>query len=36
MPEEGNSRWDRYMKAARTIGKGGYIESLIKGILDDM
>jgi hypothetical protein len=33
MPEEGDSRLDRYMKAARTIGKGG---SLIRGILDDL
>lgn len=31
MPEEGDSRWDRYIKAARTIGKGGRVESLIKG-----
>ena len=27
---------DRYVKAARTIGKGGRVESLIKGILDDL
>lgn len=36
MPEEGESRWDRYMKAARTIGKGGRVESLVGGILDDL
>jgi alkaline phosphatase len=36
MPEEGDSRWDRYVKAARTIGKGGRVETLIKGILDDL
>ncbi|KFY03079.1 hypothetical protein V490_00302 [Pseudogymnoascus sp. VKM F-3557] len=36
MPEESDSRWDRYVKAARTIGKGGRVESLIKGILDDL
>ena len=33
MPEEDDSRWDRYIKAARTIGKGGRIETLIGGIL---
>ncbi|KFY83571.1 hypothetical protein V498_07967, partial [Pseudogymnoascus sp. VKM F-4517 (FW-2822)] len=36
MPEEGDSRWDRYGKAARTIGKGGRVESLVGGILDDL
>ncbi|KUJ24617.1 putative G-protein beta WD 40 repeat-containing protein [Mollisia scopiformis] len=36
MPKEGDSRRDRYMKAARTIGKGGRVESLVKGILDDL
>jgi alkaline phosphatase len=36
MPEEGGSRWDRYVKAARTIGKGGRVESLVRGILDDL
>jgi N-terminal domain on NACHT_NTPase and P-loop NTPases len=36
MPKEGDSRWDRYVKAARTIGKGGRVESLIGGILDDL
>jgi hypothetical protein len=36
MPEEGESRLDRYIKAARTIGKGGRVENLTKGILDDL
>jgi hypothetical protein len=36
MPEEGDSRWDRYVKAARTIGKGGRVETLMEGILDDL
>ena len=36
IPEEGDSRWDRYVKAARTIGKGGRVENLMKGILDDL
>ncbi|OBT53876.1 hypothetical protein VE04_06248 [Pseudogymnoascus sp. 24MN13] len=36
MPEEGESRWDRYVKAARTIGKGGRVENLVGGILDDL
>lgn len=36
MPEESDSRWDRYIKAARTIGKGGRVESLVGGILDDL
>lgn len=36
MPEENDSRLDRYVKAARTIGKGGRVESLIGGILDDL
>jgi len=33
MPEKGDSRWDRYVKAARAIGKGGRVESLVGGIL---
>ena len=36
MPDEGDSRWDRYVKAARTIGKGSRVESLVGGILDDL
>ena len=36
MPEESDSRWDRYGKVARTIGKGGRVESLVRGILYDL
>ncbi len=36
MPAEGDSRWDRYVEAARTIGKDGHIESLVGRILDDL
>ncbi|KAF3492115.1 TPR repeat protein [Arthroderma uncinatum] len=36
MPEEDDSRWDRYVKAARTIGKGGRVEDLVRGILDGL
>ena len=36
MPEDGDSRWGRYMRAARTIGKGGHVESLVGRILDDL
>jgi hypothetical protein len=36
MPEEGESRWDRYVKAARTIGKGGRVENLVGGVLDNL
>ncbi|KFY36599.1 hypothetical protein V495_07752 [Pseudogymnoascus sp. VKM F-4514 (FW-929)] len=36
IPGEADSRWDRYMKAARTIGKRGRVESLVGGILDDL
>ncbi|PVH69556.1 hypothetical protein DL98DRAFT_438858, partial [Cadophora sp. DSE1049] len=36
IPEEGEMRWDRYVKAARTIGKRGRVENLIGGILDDL
>jgi len=36
MPEEGDSRGDRYMKAARSIGKGGRIESLVGRILENL
>lgn len=35
-PAEGDSRTNRYIKAARTIGKGGRVETLMKGILDDL
>ena len=36
MSEEGDSRSIRYWKAARTIGRGGRVESLMKGILEDL
>lgn len=36
MPADGDSRIDRYRKAARTIGKGGRVETLIKGILENL
>ncbi|KAJ3495404.1 hypothetical protein NLG97_g3419 [Lecanicillium saksenae] len=36
IPTEGNSRMERYFKAARTIGKGGRVEALMKGILDNL
>ncbi|KAF3922357.1 hypothetical protein AA313_de0201388 [Arthrobotrys entomopaga] len=36
MPDEGGDKYVRYMKAARTIGKGGRVESLMKRILDDL
>ncbi|TGO70873.1 hypothetical protein BELL_0652g00010 [Botrytis elliptica] len=36
MPKGSDSRWDRYVKAARTIGKKGRVENLVGGILDDL
>lgn len=33
---EGDSRFERYVKAARTIGKGGRVETLMKAILEDL
>ncbi|KAJ2975524.1 hypothetical protein NQ176_g5474 [Zarea fungicola] len=36
IPAEGDSRIERYFKAARTIGKGGRVETLMKGILDNL
>jgi hypothetical protein len=36
IPGGGDSRGERYIKAARTIGKGGRVESLTKGILDGL
>ncbi|KAM3072635.1 hypothetical protein ACMFMF_006974 [Clarireedia jacksonii] len=36
MPEDNDSRAERYLKAARTIGKGGRVETLTKGILEDL
>jgi alkaline phosphatase len=35
-PEENVSRWDRYVKAAKGIGKGGRVEDLVNGIMDDL
>jgi N-terminal domain on NACHT_NTPase and P-loop NTPases len=36
IPEEKASRVERYYKAVKTLGKGGKVESLMKGILDDI
>ncbi|KAF3924054.1 hypothetical protein ABW21_db0207818 [Orbilia brochopaga] len=36
MPEEDESRFERYVKAAKTIGKGGRVETLVGGILSDI
>jgi hypothetical protein len=36
IPEEKASRIDRYYKAVKTLGKGGKVESLMKGILEDI
>ncbi|KAH6714496.1 hypothetical protein BKA61DRAFT_575242 [Leptodontidium sp. MPI-SDFR-AT-0119] len=36
MPEEGESRWDRYVKAARTIGKGGRVEDLLAKAVEEV
>lgn len=36
IPTESDMRMDRYFKAARTIGKGGRVEVLMKGILDSL
>lgn len=36
IPEEKASRVERYYKAAKTLGKGGKVESLMKGILEDI
>ena len=36
MPEHGDSRWDRYVNAAQTIGKDSRVEQLIGGILNDL
>ncbi|KFY88696.1 hypothetical protein V500_06177 [Pseudogymnoascus sp. VKM F-4518 (FW-2643)] len=36
IPKDGDSRWDRYSKAALSIGKGGRVESLLGGILKDL
>lgn len=36
IPTEGDSRMDQYIKAARTIGRGGRVETLMKGILGNL
>jgi hypothetical protein len=36
VPPADASRMDRYLLAARTLGKGDTVESLMKGILDDI
>jgi hypothetical protein len=36
IPQKGDSRLDRYYGAVRTLGKGGKVETLMKGILDDL
>ncbi len=36
MPNEDDSRLDRYVKAARTIGKNGRVKKLLRQILDDL
>ncbi|CEJ93679.1 hypothetical protein VHEMI09253 [[Torrubiella] hemipterigena] len=36
VPANGDSRVDRYIKAARTIGNGGRVETLMKAILDGL
>lgn len=36
IPADGDSRASRYIKAARTIGKNGRVETLMQGILHDL
>lgn len=36
MPQEDDSRLDRYYKATRALGKDGKVEALMKGVLDDL
>jgi hypothetical protein len=36
IPEEKASRMERYHKAVKTLGKGGKVESLMKGMLEDI
>lgn len=36
IPTDGDSRMERYWKAARTIGKGGRVETLMKHVLDNL
>ena len=36
IPEEGAHKTERYRRAIKTIGKGSRVESLMKGILEDI
>lgn len=36
IPAEGSPRYERYIKAARTIGKGGRVETLMTGLLSNI
>ena len=36
LPPDDASRLDRYIRAAKTLGKGGKVETLMKGLLDDV
>jgi len=36
MPGEGEAMWDRYVRAASTIGKDGRVEILLGRVLDDL
>ncbi|KAL6720990.1 hypothetical protein ACLMJK_000090 [Lecanora helva] len=36
MPREGASRMDRYVAASKTLGKGSRVETLMRGILEDL
>ena len=36
LPAEGDSRLQRYHKAVKIVGKGNEVESLMKGILEDL
>lgn len=36
IPQADASRMERYLLAARTLGKGGTVESLMKGVLEDV
>jgi hypothetical protein len=36
IPDAGASRWERYYRALRTVGKDHRVEKLMKGILEDV
>ncbi|EHK99126.1 hypothetical protein M7I_4958 [Glarea lozoyensis 74030] len=36
LPADDATRWVRYVSAAKTLGKGGGVETLMKGLLDDV